>query len=70
MVLNSFTTLSCRGWARSDVMVDKNNIPYLLEINTSPGMTSHSLVPMAAKAVGVSYEELVLKVLNQATTDY
>ncbi|MFM2344921.1 MAG: D-alanine-D-alanine ligase affects cell division [Pseudomonadota bacterium] len=72
LVLNSFTTLGCRGWARADVMLDDANdgTPYLLEINTSPGMTSHSLVPMAAKAIGVSYEELVLKVLNQASSDY
>ncbi len=70
LVLNSFTTLGCRGWARSDIMLDTKGNPYLLEINTSPGMTSHSLVPMAAKAIGVSYAELVLRVLNQAVTDY
>jgi D-alanine-D-alanine ligase len=52
-------------------MIDGNTRqPYLLEINTSPGMTSHSLVPMSAKAAGISYGELCLQILQQATLDY
>jgi D-alanine-D-alanine ligase len=54
-------------WARADVMLDaaNQNKPYLLEMNTSPGMTSHSLVPMAAKAAGVPYADLVVWILSQ-----
>ena len=71
LVLEAFCALNCRGWARADVMIDKQTRqPYLLEINTAPGMTSHSLVPMAAKAVGMSYPELCLRVLQSASLDY
>jgi len=71
MVLSAFRTLGCRGWARADVMIDKaSRQPYLLEMNTSPGMTSHSLVPMSARAAGISYEELCLAVLGTAALDY
>lgn len=66
LVLAAYQALGCRGWGRADVMIDKaTGIPYLLEMNTSPGMTSHSLVPMAAKAAGVEYEDLVLWLLTQ-----
>jgi D-alanine-D-alanine ligase len=64
--LKAFQALGCRGWARVDVMLDKRGRAYLLEINTSPGMTDHSLVPMAAKAVGISYEDLCLRILEMA----
>ena len=71
LVLAAFRTLNCRGWARADVMIDAaTRKPYLLEINTSPGMTSHSLVPMSARAAGVSYEALCLRVLQSAALDY
>jgi D-alanine-D-alanine ligase len=71
LVLHAYKSLGCRGWARADVMIDgKSRKPYLLEINTSPGMTSHSLVPMSAKAAGISYPELCLQVLSSATRDY
>ena len=71
LVLQAFRTLNCRGWARADVMIDRaTRKPYLLEINTSPGMTGHSLVPMSARAAGISYEELCLQVLDAATLDY
>jgi D-alanine-D-alanine ligase len=71
LVLAAYRTLNCRGWARADVMIDAaTRKPYLLEINTSPGMTSHSLVPMSAKAAGLSYEALCLKVLQSAALDY
>ena len=66
LALASYKALGCRTWGRADVMLDqKTGKPYLLEMNTSPGMTSHSLVPMAAKAAGVSYADLVLWLLNQ-----
>lgn len=70
LVLQAFRTLDCRGWARADVMIDATTRkPWLLEINTSPGMTGHSLVPMSARATGVSYEDLCLQVLATAALD-
>jgi D-alanine-D-alanine ligase len=70
MVLKAYQTLGCRGWSRADVMIDAaTRKPFLLEINTSPGMTSHSLVPMSARAMGLSYEALCLKVLSSAALD-
>ncbi len=70
LVLKSYQSLGCRGWARADVMIDAaTRKPYLLEINTSPGMTSHSLVPMSAKAAGMSYEELCVQILRLASLD-
>jgi len=71
LVLDTFRILNCRGWARADVMIDKaTRKPYLLEINTSPGMTSHSLVPMSARAAGISYEDLCVEVLKTASLDH
>ncbi|MET4579576.1 D-alanine--D-alanine ligase [Ottowia thiooxydans] len=71
LVLKAYKVLGCRGWGRLDVMIDAaTRKPYLLEINTAPGMTSHSLVPMAAKAVGISYEELCVSLLASASLDY
>jgi D-alanine-D-alanine ligase len=70
LVLQAYRTLGCRGWARADVMIDgATRKPYLLEINTSPGMTSHSLVPMSARAAGISYEQLCADVLALASLD-
>jgi D-alanine-D-alanine ligase len=70
LVLKAFLTLDCRGWSRADVMIDAaTRKPYLLEINTSPGMTSHSLVPMSARAAGLSYEDLCLTLLASASLD-
>ncbi|WP_342620694.1 D-alanine--D-alanine ligase [Rhodoferax sp. GW822-FHT02A01] len=70
IVRRAYQVLGCRGWARADVMIDgKSRKPYLLEINTSPGMTGHSLVPMSAKAAGISYEELCVRLLQSATLD-
>lgn len=70
LVLQAFQALDCRGWARADVMIDAaTRKPWLLEINTSPGMTGHSLVPMSARALGVSYEDLCLQVLATASLD-
>jgi D-alanine-D-alanine ligase len=71
LVLQAFAALGCRGWGRADVMIDaKTRKPYFLEINTSPGMTSHSLMPMAAKATGISFEQLCLQVLQSARLDH
>ncbi|MFT3859432.1 MAG: D-alanine--D-alanine ligase [Aquabacterium sp.] len=69
-VVRAFNTLGCRGWARADVMIRKSDRqPFLLEINTSPGMTGHSLVPMSAKVAGLSYEQLCLHLLASASLD-
>ena len=71
IVLAAYRSLGCRGWARADVMIDAaTRQPHLLEMNTSPGMTSHSLVPMSALAAGMSYEELCLAVLASASLDH
>lgn len=64
LALSAFNAVGCRGWGRVDVMADAQQNFYLLEVNTAPGMTSHSLVPMAAKAVGLSFAELVLTILR------
>ncbi|WP_417284635.1 D-alanine--D-alanine ligase [Comamonas sp.] len=70
LVEKSFRTLGCRGWARADIMIRASDRkPFLLEINTSPGMTGHSLVPMAARATGVSYENLCLGLLASSALD-
>ena len=70
LVLKAFRALGCRGWARADVMIEQaTRQPYLLEINTSPGMTGHSLVPMSARAAGMAYEALCLQVLETARLD-
>ena len=64
--VSAYNALGARGWGRIDIMLSKRNQPYLLELNTSPGMTGHSLVPIAARAVGTSYEDLVLRILALA----
>nr|WP_066537768.1 D-alanine--D-alanine ligase [Comamonas terrigena] len=70
IVEQAFRTLGCRGWARADIMIRASDRkPFLLEINTSPGMTGHSLVPMAARAKGISYEALCLRILATASLD-
>ena len=58
--------LDCRGWGRVDVMLDAKGEPYLLEANTVPGMTGHSLVPMAAKVAGITFDDLVVRILEDA----
>ena len=64
--LEAFRVLGCSGWGRVDFLMDEQGNAYFLEVNTSPGMTDHSLVPMAARVAGVSYDELVLRVLSLA----
>jgi len=71
LALAAHRALGCRGWSRTDLMIRASDSqPFLLEINTAPGMTSHSLVPMAARAAGLSYEDLCLRILASATLDY
>lgn len=63
----AYLAVGCEGWGRVDFMLDQNLQPWLLEVNTSPGMTSHSLVPMAAKAEGISYEALCVEITSTAS---
>lgn len=65
MSLKAFRLVGCDGWGRVDAMQDANGNFWLLEVNTSPGMTDHSLVPMAAKAGGLPFPALVIKILQQ-----
>jgi D-alanine-D-alanine ligase len=69
LCIRAYEVLGARGWGRVDVMLSARDEPYLLELNTSPGMTGHSLVPMAARAIGLSYEDLVLRILADAALD-
>jgi D-alanine-D-alanine ligase len=70
LVLDSYRAIGCRGWARADVMIrETDGRPFLLEINTSPGMTGHSLVPMSAAASGMPYEQLCVEILRMAALD-
>jgi D-alanine-D-alanine ligase len=67
-VVNAYRALGCEGWSRIDVLLRaSDNAPFLLEVNTSPGMTTHSLVPMAARAEGTSYEDLCVDILRSAS---
>ena len=67
MFVQAYRALGCAGWGRGEVLIrDSDQEPFLLEMNTAPGMTDHSLVPMAARAAGMSYEELVLAILADA----
>ncbi len=70
LTLAAYRVLGCRGWGRADLMIRATDRkPFLLEMNTSPGMTGHSLVPMAARAAGLSYEALCLQILQHAALD-
>jgi D-alanine-D-alanine ligase len=70
LVLAAYRTLGCRGWGRADLMIRAaDRKPFLLEMNTSPGMTSHSLVPKSAAAAGIGYEQLCLEILALARLD-
>ncbi|MDD2833894.1 MAG: D-alanine--D-alanine ligase [Methylotenera sp.] len=64
--LQAFRAVGCSGWGRVDFLMDESGRHYFLELNTSPGMTDHSLVPMAAKAAGISFDALVLRILELA----
>ena len=69
VALKSFRVLGCRGWGRADVMLRPDGTYSFLEMNTSPGMTGHSLVPIAAKAAGLSYPDLCVKILEDAALE-
>ncbi|REG81647.1 D-alanine--D-alanine ligase [Marinomonas pollencensis] len=69
LALQAYQSLGCRGWGRVDVMRDQQGVFWVLEVNTSPGMTSHSLVPMAANYVGLGYNALVEKIALSAWHD-
>ena len=70
LVVQAYRVLGCRGWGRADLMIRASDRqPFLLEMNTSPGMTSHSLVPKSAAQAGISYEQLCLRLLGAATLD-
>jgi D-alanine-D-alanine ligase len=69
LCVDAYVALGARGWGRVDVMLSENDEPFLLELNTSPGMTGHSLVPIAARAAGLSYEDVVLRILDGAALD-
>lgn len=67
IALAAYRVLGCRGWGRVDLILDPAEKPWLLEINTTPGMTNHSLVPMAAEAAGMSHHQLCIEVLKSAS---
>jgi D-alanine-D-alanine ligase len=64
--LRAFRAVGCSGWGRVDLILDRSGKPYFLEVNTSPGMTDHSLVPMAARHAGIPFEDLCLRILEMA----
>ncbi|WP_374601559.1 D-alanine--D-alanine ligase [Niveibacterium sp.] len=66
IVMRASAVLGCRGWGRADLMLTADGRAYLLEMNTAPGMTSHSLVPMAARAAGIAFEDLCVEILKGA----
>lgn len=66
LALKAFESAGCSGWSRVDVMRDKNGKLYLLEVNTAPGMTSHSLVPKAAREIGIDFESLCWRILESS----
>jgi len=66
--LNIFNAIQCKGYARADFILDENNVPWFLEINTLPGMTETSLVPKSLKAAGLPFNELVQMIINEAVT--
>ena len=65
LAMKAFEILGCKGWGRVDLMLDKSGNCYLLEVNTVPGMTNHSLVPLAAAQNGLKFQDLVLEILWQ-----
>ena len=68
MALQAFSSINGSGWGRVDIILDSKGIAWLIEANAVPGLTSHSLVPMAAKNIGVSFDELVVLILGTSMT--
>ena len=69
LALKAFNSIGSGGWGRVDILLDENRSPYLIDANTVPGMTGHSLVPMAARQVGIDFDSLVLQVLDTSTSE-
>lgn len=69
LALQAFHLVNASGWGRVDLMISDNDIPSLIEVNTIPGMTSHSLVPMAARQAGIEFNELVIRILETSFVD-
>ena len=69
LVMKAYHGIGCRGWGRIDLIIDQNDRPHFIELNTSPGMTEHSVVPAAAKAAGITYDALVESILRDAALD-
>lgn len=69
LALSTFKAMDAEGWGRVDIFIDEQQQPWILELNTLPGMTDHSLVPMAAKAAGIEFDELVVRILTQSLTE-
>lgn len=69
LLLQAFDAVGATGWGRVDLLIDDDGQPWLIEVNTVPGMTGHSLVPMAAKAAGMAFDELVWRILAQTLED-
>lgn len=70
LAIEAFNSAACQDWGRVDIMLDENERPQLLEVNTLPGMTDHSLVPMSAKAAGYSFPELIMAIIEAAQKRY
>ncbi len=70
LALEAFRSLGASGWGRVDLMLDDDGSPWLIEVNTVPGMTSHSLVPMAAKQAGINFDDLVLRILDTSRYEH
>lgn len=68
LALKAFKGIGATGWGRVDILCDETGRPYLIELNTIPGLTDHSLVPMAAKAMGIGFEELMIRILQTTST--
>ena len=66
LVMRAVEALGCAGWGRADLILRDDGKPFLLEMNTIPGMTGHSLVPMAARAAGIAFDDLALRILELA----
>ncbi len=67
LCINAFNAIGCIGWGRVDFIIDKNKNIYIIEINTVPGMTNHSLVPMSARSAGIEFDDLVIMILETSS---